>query len=278
MSLRMWHAPTAVSISVMNSIRFAGLSDPGRVRPRNEDCWLGDARHGLFVVSDGMGGRASGELASKLVVENLPWLLRRRAAEIEKLEDAEASACIRTLLCELSQYLYEQSRGRPGLAGMGATVAMVLIHRTRALIGHLGDSRVYRLERGKLLQLTYDHSIAQYLVDTGASLSDGVDLDSTRDRITRYVAMPGEVLPDVGCIHLQGHERLLLCSDGLTRMVSDPRIAELLVENSDAMVACRALVKAANEAGGQDNTTAVVVDWHVDGNAGELPTSPPHSR
>lgn len=242
------------------NIRYAGLSDQGRVRARNEDAWFGDSEQGLFIVSDGMGGRPAGDIASKLVVEVLPKALAKSLQPKDNLAKPEAGQWLKSIICKLSELIFQKSRNQFGLSGMGATLVMVLIHNQGALIGHLGDSRVYLFRDDRLQCLTRDHTIARYLVDMKEIRAEEAPHHPARGQITRFVGMAGEVLPEIRWLDLKNHDRLLLCSDGLTTMLPEPRIAELLLENDDHKTAALALVNAANAAGGKDNVTVLIVD------------------
>jgi len=238
----------------------AGLSDRGLVRENNEDNWSADAELGLYIVSDGVGGQFAGELASKIVVETLPPLLRTRMADITDLADGEAEKRLKHVLSELSEEVYRDTHGEPGLEGMGATVVLAMVLGSKALLGHMGDSRAYLLRDGRLEQLTKDHSIVQLLIDTGEITPEEAATHPSRGRVTRSVGMEGEPLPEANVVDLLPGDRLMLCTDGLTGMLSDQEIRGILQSESESPVACRQLIDAANDAGGKDNTTALVLD------------------
>ncbi len=242
-------------------IEFAGLSSRGLARARNEDNWLADPERGLFLVADGMGSRNGGAVASELVVEELPALLPMQALDSCEPCEIEVAEGIRAALFALNRRICERAREHPELTGMGATLVMVLIRRAHALVAHLGDSRAYRLRNGHLTALTRDHSIVRYLVDAGELSTEQARRHPARSQVSRYAGMKGEVLADVCCEALRDGDRLLLCSDGLTRMLPEPQIGALLTDSPDPPVACRALVEAAKAAGGEDDITALVVGW-----------------
>jgi PPM family protein phosphatase len=245
---------------------YAGLTDIGRVRTTNEDRWFADPAMGLYVVADGMGGEYSGGLASKLVVETLPNLLKRSLANHADLSDGSVQECVRVQLCRLSETIREESRDQPGLDGMGSTVVAALVRDQRALIAHLGDSRAYRLREDRLEQLTRDHSIVQLLIDAGELSPDQALTHPARGQLRRYVGMDGEPLPEVRVLDLAAGDALLLCSDGVTGMLDDHSIESLLSEHADAESACRSLIDAALSAGGEDNVTCLVLRLKDAGN------------
>lgn len=244
----------------MSKLSYAGLSDRGRVRAQNEDRWAADPDQGLYIVSDGMGGEMAGALAAKIVVETLPPLLRQRLGNLTNLAASEAEERLQAALAQLSDRLREQSQGQPGLEGMGATVVLALIREEQALIAHMGDSRAYLWRRGRLSQLTRDHSIIQLLLDAGEIRPDAVAMHPARGQLTRFIGMPGEALPEVRAVVLYSGDRLLLCSDGLTGMVGEKELWAILKQKLSSQVMCQCLVEAANAAGGKDNITVVVIN------------------
>jgi PPM family protein phosphatase len=244
---------------VVTGPSWAGLSDRGRVRARNEDRWSVDVGLGLFIVSDGMGGRPAGEVASEVVVATLPTLVATHFGSAPDLAAWDATQRLGMALTELSADLREGSQDTPRLAGMGATAVVALVSHATALIAHVGDSRAYLWRERSLHRLTRDHSLAQELSDAGAITDQQAAEHPARGQLTRYIGMVGEVLPDARRITLRPADRLLLCSDGLTAMLDDARIQVILNDCPDPHHACRALVGAANDAGGTDNITVLVV-------------------
>jgi protein phosphatase len=244
---------------VVTPPRWAGFSDRGRVRERNEDRWSADADLGLFIVSDGMGGRPAGEVASEVVVAALPTLVAHHFGAEPDLAAPDAPQRLRTVLTELSTELREGSQDTPRLAGMGATAVVALVSHTTALIAHVGDSRAYLLRGRSLHRLTQDHSLAQALIDAGAITDQQAAGHPARGQLTRHMGMVGEVSPDACRVDLQSDDQLLLCSDGLTSMLDDAGIQAILNRSPDPQHACRALTQAANDAGGTDNITVLVI-------------------
>jgi serine/threonine protein phosphatase PrpC len=229
------------------------------MRERNEDRWSADGDLGLFSVSDGMGGRPAGEVASEVIVSTLPDLVTTHFGAAPDLAAPDATQRLRTVLIELSTGLREGSQDMPQLAGMGATAVVALVNQATALIAHVGDSRAYLWREHKLDRLTRDHSLAQALADAGAITEQQAAGHPGRGQLTRHIGMAGEVWPDTCRIILRPADRLLLCSDGLTSMLDDARIREILNGCPDPDHACRTLIEAANDAGGTDNITVLVI-------------------
>jgi protein phosphatase len=162
---------------------------------------------------------------------------------------------------ELSQRLRNESKDQIGLKGMGATVVLAMVHGLKVHIAHMGDSRAYLIRKGRLSQLTKDHSIVGILLRHGEITPAEAREHPARGSLSRYVGMEGEVPPDLRTIAMKTDDRLLLCSDGLSGMLTNRTIANIVRKHPDIQIACRTLVDAANAAGGKDNITAVIVAW-----------------
>ncbi|KWT90924.1 Stp1/IreP family PP2C-type Ser/Thr phosphatase [Candidatus Magnetominusculus xianensis] len=242
------------------AIISAGLSDKGHVRKRNEDSLMLDNEYGLYIVSDGMGGHAAGDMASKMVVEILPTLLQRNLRNIKSLQSPQVEEGLTLAFTELNDQVRMQSKSKAGMSGMGATVVLAMFKDDLALIAHMGDSRAYLLRSGSFAQLTIDHSVVQVLIDSGEITSAQAVKHPARGKITRCIGMTGEVMPDIRVAKTFPGDRYLLCSDGLTGMVDDDTIVKILNKHKNIETACIELVAAANSAGGVDNITVVLVE------------------
>ncbi|MFN0246310.1 MAG: PP2C family protein-serine/threonine phosphatase [Kofleriaceae bacterium] len=240
----------------MNFDAFA-LTIPGR-RDNNEDAICVQPDLGLFVVADGMGGYEGGEIASALAVEAIHELVRRTAGDADvtwpyKIDPGrtihENEIMVATRLA--NERICERRSGE--LCEMGSTVAVLRFTTEHAIIGHVGDSRVYRMRDGRVEQLTIDHSLANQLIAAG--MSPGADF-AWRHVVTRALGTSSGV-PDVMRAHVQRGDVFLVCSDGLSEVLAPERIAELL--SAPAEIACRALVDAAYVGGSRDNISAIVV-------------------
>jgi serine/threonine protein phosphatase PrpC len=232
-----------------------GRSDVGRVRVGNEDALL--ITGNVFAVADGMGGHRAGEVASAAALEPLALLAGRTfpdgTAAIEALTAAAVAA---------NAAVARRSNEDPDLEGMGTTLTALLLEGTTAHLVHVGDSRAYLLRDGVLVQLTDDHTLVQALIDQGRITREQAGTHPHRSVITRAIGVANEVEIDARSLPLQPDDVLLLCSDGLTGVVEDERITDLLTDGSlEATV--DALIGAANEAGGPDNVTVLLV--RVDG-------------
>lgn len=226
----------------------AGLSDPGRVRRRNEDAFV--VAPPLFVVADGMGGAQAGEIASRLAVTAF--------REYHAADGLEPEARLRAVVQEANRRIHARASSDPRASGMGTTVTAVLVAGGRAAIAHVGDSRAYRLRDGALEQLTQDHSLVADLVRSGRLTREEAEIHPQRSVITRALGTDAAVKVDSFSADLRPGDVFLLCSDGLTTMVGDETVGRTIAGASDVAAAARSLVQAANEAGGEDNVTAVL--------------------
>ncbi|MCW8963478.1 MAG: protein phosphatase 2C domain-containing protein [Gammaproteobacteria bacterium] len=243
----------------MNTL-FAGLSDVGLIRKNNEDSWYADTGNGLFIVADGMGGHHGGEVASGLIVEHLPELIKDFPPAPDVELTLESTESLKSALVELNSLIYLQGLAQPGRQGMGATAVVLLVHKDKAIVGHVGDSRLYILRDRKLVRITHDHSITQYLVDLGEIQESEAANHAASGQISQYLGMKEDPVPDMVLLSLEKDDRLLMCSDGLNGMLDDQQITEITSGQPTPRDACEALVKAAKYAGGKDNITTIVVD------------------
>jgi protein phosphatase len=225
----------------------ATRTDVGRVRPGNEDAFLVTDDVRLVAVADGMGGHQAGEVASATAIT----ALLARVEEGDSIADAISRA---------NDAVVTKAAEDVSLRGMGTTLTAGVVDGSSLLIGHVGDSRAYLLRDGALRQLTTDHSVIAELVAAGELTEAEALVDPRRAMITRALGIDASVVVDVLEVELVPGDRLLLCSDGLTTMVRDDGIAEILATETDRERAADALVEAANLAGGADNITVVVAD------------------
>jgi serine/threonine protein phosphatase PrpC len=226
----------------------AGKTDPGRKRRRNEDTFVLEPP--LFAVADGMGGAQAGEVASRLAAAAF-----REFHEADELAPDER---VRALVQEANRRIFDRARSDAEASGMGTTVTAAILEGGQVTIGHVGDSRAYRLHDGQLEQLTEDHSLVADLMRSGRLTPEEAEAHPQRSVITRALGTDPEVDVDTMAVETSPGDVFLLCSDGLTTMVSDEDILELLARSGSLDAAAKALVKAANRGGGEDNITVVL--------------------
>ncbi|HYT89169.1 MAG TPA: protein phosphatase 2C domain-containing protein, partial [Gemmataceae bacterium] len=224
----------------------------GRTHKDNEDRYFVDTAQGLYLISDGMAE----SISPQIVVDTLPDLLRQRLAGVAELTDPTALEGVGEAIAEVSQAVYKESTRRRGM--LGATVVLALVHNGRALVAHLGDSRAYLRRAGRLERLTRDHSQVQRMIDLGWIKPEEASWRGNGGP-TRYAGMKAAAEADLRCLELQSGDRLLLCSDGLTEMLTDEEILPLLDPALTPEQNCKRLVDAANQAGGKDNVTVIVI-------------------
>jgi serine/threonine protein phosphatase PrpC len=235
--------------------RHAGLSHPGRRRRRNEDAFV--ISPPLFAVADGMGGAKAGEIASRLAAAAV------REEEGERVD-------VGGLIQEANRRVFERSRDDASASGMGTTMTVALVENDHVTIGHVGDSRAYRLRGDDLEQLTEDHSLVAELVRSGRLSPEEAEMHPQRSVITRALGTEADVDVDTFTVDALPGDVFLLCSDGLTTMVEDERIVGVVGENRDDLErAAKQLISDANRSGGEDNVTIVFFDIAEEGDEPE---------
>ena len=234
-------------------LSWGARSDIGLVRTHNEDSFL--VRAPLFAVCDGMGGHAAGEVASKIAVDTIG------ANAPEGADDVMLGAAVEAA----NEAVLEGAAAGQGKPGMGCTATCVLIDKNRMAVAHVGDSRVYLLHGGAVVRVTHDHSYVEELVDAGEITADEARTHPSRSIITRALGSDPDMYADHFTLDVAAGDRVIICSDGLSSMVSDKDIEELAVSSATPQAAANNLVSAALTAGGHDNVTVVVVDIVEDG-------------
>lgn len=244
--------------------RAAGLTDTGRRRLQNEDTFV--CHPPLFAVADGMGGAQAGEIASRLAATAL------ETAGAPPGTEQELAELVRTA----NARIFERATADPLAAGMGTTATVVVVDEAAGslTLGHVGDSRAYRVRAGALERLTSDHSLVAELVRSGRLTEEEAAVHPARSVITRVLGTEPDVDVDTATIPVQPGDLILLCSDGLSSMLPDATIAALAAAADGPTEATEALVAAANDAGGEDNITVVAFEL-VDGEPPERPTTEP---
>lgn len=243
------------------TLRVSGLSDVGKVREHNEDSFDVDLEEQVYVVADGMGGHRHGEVASRIAVEAIS------AAFHGQRELGDLDADLPSHLARLKAAIESAQAAVQGaveedvaLVGMGTTVVAMIIEEDSAGVAHVGDSRAYRFRDGALKQLTKDHTWVGEQVGAGLLSEEQAKVHPLRNVVTRALGGRGGVEVDVSEISLRPDDLYLLCSDGLTGMLSDQEIGEHLAGAESIEEASRNLIASANDGGGVDNTTVLIVE------------------
>lgn len=256
---------------VANSFNFAMLSHPGRVRKGNEDTCAADADAGAFVVCDGMGGAAAGEIASRLAAGTFLQSLRPAAGDSPRT--ATPDLRLKAAIEAANEAVYQYSRRSQELHGMGTTLVALLLEpasgaeRASLTVAHVGDSRCYLFRKGRLSQITQDHSLVEEQVRIGEITRVEAENHPMRNIITRAVGSQASVEPDIRHLRAEPGDVYLLASDGLNRELADEEIAARLThamsQSADGWLdlgaACQTLVDEANDAGGGDNITVLLL-------------------
>lgn len=245
----------------MSAHRFHALTDTGRLRANNEDAVGIDEANGLFMLADGMGGHQAGEVASRMAVSLIgaefgAWL----AGPGRQATVPEALNAMRLSVDHANQAILQAGASRPECAGMGTTVVVAALFDgdRLLLLGHAGDSRAYRWRQGRLERLTTDHTLLQRQLDAGLLSPAQAAASAGRFLLTRALGTEPRVVLELKCLELAPGDLILLCSDGLTDMLDDARLAELLALGGGLPELARRLVDGANAAGGRDNVSVVL--------------------
>ncbi|MSP23639.1 MAG: serine/threonine-protein phosphatase [Myxococcales bacterium] len=249
----------------MNTL-FAALSDVGMVRERNEDSFVIYPRHRVAVVADGMGGHSAGDLASALAVTAFEGFFRQSASGGRARpmpydhELSEEENLIVTGVRLANHRVFERAREIASDTGMGTTIVVLVFtpDGRQVVIGHVGDSRCYRLREGQLTQLTADHSLANDMSEVAPWMSAEQVRELPSNYITRALGVGPDVLVDILTLETEPEDLYLLCSDGLSGMLSDEAIQVILEGHTDLEGCCDQLVAGANQAGGTDNITVAI--------------------
>lgn len=236
-------------------ITSAGRTDVGVIRSGNEDSYLLVPDRGIFVVADGMGGHAAGEVASEMAVQ----YVARELDSLRGLSDEQVAERMRGAIRTANGAIFQRTLTEHDKRGMGTTVTALTLFETRFLIGQVGDSRAYLLRDNKLSQLTKDHSYVQEQVDAGYLTPEQARTHPYSNVITRCVGANSDVMPDIYVGTVKLRDVFLLASDGLTGMLEDYQLAELLSPERMPEEEVDSLIAEANRHGGLDNITAVIV-------------------
>ena len=236
-------------------MRYALLSDVGKERSNNEDCAAVDLELGLFVVADGMGGHAAGEVASRVAVDATFAAVRSRPRPARLREGGE----LLLQACHDANSAVIREADERGTFGMGTTLSAVFVRKRSAVIANVGDSRVYSIGRRSVKQLTTDHTLVAAMVENGLLTADDAQNHPDKHVLTQAIGTMGELAPQVLKARVPARGRLLLCTDGLHDSLSPAEIGDL-ARRDDLDEAVRALVDRANALGGHDNVTVLLIE------------------
>jgi PPM family protein phosphatase len=244
-------------------VRFtcAARTDTGIVRSGNEDNYLMLSDRGVFIVADGMGGHAAGEVASEMAVR----IISRELGSLRGLSDEQAGERMRTAIINANSAIFERTLTEHDKRGMGTTTTALILLPRRYLIGQVGDSRAYLLRNGHFLQVTKDHSYVQEQVDLGLLTQEQARVHPYSNVITRCIGANADVVPDVYFGGLRVGDVLLLASDGLTGMLEDEQLHAILGGEGGPQLWVDRMISEANRRGGLDNITAIVIRIEPDG-------------
>ena len=234
-------------------------SDIGKRRKSNQDytaTFTNQKNQLLALLADGMGGHQAGDIASRQAVEEIGI-----AWEATMIDDSEkAVQWFLQHIQQTNQRIFEKGQSQPTLSGMGTTLEVVTLLDNHLALAHVGDSRIYLFREQCLIALTEDHSLVNALLKSGEITQEMAENHPRKNIITRSLGMPGSLEVDVAIHKIEDHDQLLLCSDGLTNMVSEPKITQILLEAASLQDASQRLIDEANAKGGLDNITVLLID------------------
>jgi protein phosphatase len=245
-------------------LQFAARTDTGLVRSHNEDSIALSLAYGLAILADGMGGYQAGEVASGIATGILKESLEERLQNFGWALRPNRSKYLQQMLVESVEHaniaIYEAARSELKYGGMGTTLVMALFHSDKAIIAHVGDSRAYRLRQGELDLITRDHSLLQEQIDAGLIDPEWARFAPNRNLVTRAVGVNYGVEVEIQEHLTEADDVYLLCSDGLSDMLSTQEISEILTRpDTDLEATCNALIKRANDNGGRDNVSVILI-------------------
>ncbi|MDZ4201614.1 MAG: Stp1/IreP family PP2C-type Ser/Thr phosphatase [Gallionella sp.] len=258
-------------MNVQNALEIVSQTHPGMVRSHNEDSVAQEAACGLVVLADGMGGYNAGEVASGIAVSVVATEICHRlqnasAIECDKDSGEElALSLLRENIRKANASIYQAAQSQPQYAGMGTTIVSGLFFDNRVAVGHVGDSRMYRLRADMLETVTRDHSLLQEQIDSGMISVADARFSKNKNLVTRAVGIEAEVIPEVHVYDVRIGDIYLLCSDGLNDMVEDEDIQSMLYAmQGNLSMAAEQLIQAANDNGGRDNVSVILVKVNGD--------------
>jgi protein phosphatase len=256
-------------MNLADALEIVGHSDPGMVRSHNEDSIANDSRNGLAILADGMGGYNAGEVASGMATTVLMTELQSSLAQRAPFEhDPDSGAELRTAaarmlreqIAKANQSIYAASQSQPQYSGMCTTLVMAVFYDNKMTVAHIGDSRLYRLRGAEFSQVTRDHSLLQEQIDSGMITPEEAKHSQNKNLVTRALGIDPTVEPEIHDFETRPGDIFLLCSDGLSDMVADDEIGLTLETlGGNLNLAAQQLVQMANDNGGRDNVSVLLV-------------------
>jgi protein phosphatase len=253
-------------MNLSQALEIASCTDPGIVRSHNEDSIAADAAKGLVVLADGMGGYNAGEVASGMATTVITTELQRLLEESPAHDRDPATgrsrseSLLREQIAKANTSIYQAAQSQPQYAGMGTTLVAALFHDNKVTVAHIGDSRLYRLRGEDFAQVTRDHSLLQEQIDSGMITPEQAKFSQNKNLVTRALGIDAAVEPELHEYETQVGDIYLLCSDGLNDMVSDEDMGMTLQTlAANLQLAAQQLVQMANDNGGRDNVSVILV-------------------
>jgi PPM family protein phosphatase len=263
----------------MMKVWMAGTTDVGKMREDNQDTFSIVEHMGLCLVCDGMGGTREGKAVAESAAKGIPMLLYETLRADPLMDVSKAKTAVRNVVVKANNDLLAWGSSDRNLEGSGSTLVMIWLVGDSALLAHLGDSRIYRLRDGQLKQMTQDHTLAAMLLRMGRIDEETAKTHPGRNRLTRYIGVRPTVPPDIQAVKVKEGDVFLLCSDGLWGVVPPEKIQQIIEKETRSEIevetdpttkalsdqtqglqsACNRLIEAANEGGGHDNITALLV-------------------
>ena len=240
-------------------MKIFAKSDIGKAREMNQDSfYVSDINDGikLFILADGMGGYKGGEIASKMATEAVKEYVHLNFPKTEGLKE-RILELVRQAAIYANKVVFDKSKEAEELEGMGTTLEICLIYNNKAYIGHIGDSRIYRIRKGVMRKLTKDHSYVQKLVEDGTITREEANVHPKKNMLIKALGCTPFVEPDIRARNIEKNDILIMCSDGLTNMVTEEKIFNIIQDNPQN--AADILIEEARNAGGYDNITVVII-------------------
>ncbi len=248
-------------VNKIPTLDIYGLTDEGLVRDHNEDFISWSADYGLVILADGMGGHNAGEVASELAVKSVTDALEEvLSPDVQDACKLDSKEVVRDAVIFANDEINLHAKTHPECNGMGTTIVMTLFCNDKVILASVGDSRIYRFRKGKLKQVTTDHSLVQEMIDNGYMSEEEAINSTNRNLITRALGIAEDVDVDVAEQSIEKNDIYLLCSDGLSDMITDDKIFSTLVKSrQDLKRASKDLIELAKEHGGHDNVSVILV-------------------